>query len=189
VKDLTIARAYAGALFEVGERHGEAEAYSAPFRVLAEMFSSDFRTRRFFDTPRITAEARRSAVRKALEGRVPEHFLHFVLLVLDKERQKLLPQIAEAYQALVDENSGRHRAYVTLARRPDAAMESLITERLSRLFGEAMEPQITVNPAIVGGLIVRYGDQYLDASLRRQLVALRRELNHAHLPAKPAATA
>jgi F-type H+-transporting ATPase subunit delta len=188
VKDATIARAYASALFEVGERHGEAAAYGPPFQVLAEMFR-DARTRRFFDTPRITAEARQAAVRTALEGRAPERFLHFALLVLAKGRQRVFPGIAAAYQSLLDERSGRHRAHVTVAHRPDAATEAFIKESLSRLFGQSVEPQMLVNPAIVGGLIVRYGDRLLDASLRRQLVALKREMVHAHLPAMPAASA
>jgi F-type H+-transporting ATPase subunit delta len=189
VKDLTIARAYASALFEVGERLGEAEAYGPPFQVLAETFRSDARTRRFFDTPRITPEAREEVVRKALKGRVPDRFLHFALLVLVKGRQRLFPEMAAAFQSLLDERSGKHRAHVTVARRPDAATEAYITERLSRLFGQPVQPQLVVNPAIVGGLIVRYGDRLLDASLRRQLVALKREMVHAHLPASPAASA
>lgn len=189
MKDLTIARAYASALLDIGERHGEAEAYGPPFQALAEMFRSDARTRRFFDTPRITPEERAEVVRKALEGRVPDRFLHFALLVLRKGRQRLFPEIAAAYQLLLDERSGKHRALVTVARRPDRATEAFMTERLSRLFGQPVQPQLVVNPAIVGGLIVRYGDRLLDASLRRQLVALKREMVHAHLPALPAESA
>jgi F-type H+-transporting ATPase subunit delta len=189
VKELTIARAYASALLEVGDRHGEAEDYAVAFRTLRELFHADERITRFFETPRVSQEARRRAVRKALAGRVPERFVHFALVVLDRRRQGLLPEIATTYQTMLDERVGRHRAYVTVARRPDASTEALIADRLSRMFGELVEPQIKVNPAIVGGLIVRYGDRLLDASLRRQLVALRRELVHAHLPAMPAATA
>lgn len=188
MRDLTIARAYSTALFEVGVQHGEAEAYGPPFQVLAEMFR-DARTRRFFDTPRISAEARRAVVERVLENRVPARFLHFVLLVMEKERQSLFPEIGEAYQALLDERSGRFRAHVTLARRPDAATESLIAERLTSLLGQPVQPQISINPAILGGLIVRYGDRWLDASLRRHVVALRRELMHAHLPGQPAGVA
>jgi F-type H+-transporting ATPase subunit delta len=188
VKDLTIARAYASALFEAGEQHGEAEAYGPPFQVLAEMFR-DARTRRFFDTPRITPAARQQVVRTALAGRVPERFLHFALLVMAKGRQRLYPEMAAAYQSLLDERSGKHRAHVTVAHEPDAATGAYIKQSLGRLFGQDVEPQVVVNPAIVGGLIVRYGDRLLDASLRRQLVALKREMIHAHLPATPAATA
>jgi F0F1-type ATP synthase delta subunit len=45
-------------------------------------------------------------VTRVLEGRVPKRFLHFVLLVMEKGRQGLFPEIAEAYQSLLDERSG-----------------------------------------------------------------------------------
>lgn len=189
MRDLTIARAYAAALFEVGENHDEAEAYGPPFQALSDMFRAESRTRRFFDTPRITAEERAEVVRRALEGRVPERFLHFTLVVLAKGRQQLFPHMASAYQTLLDESTGRHRAQVTLARRLDKETEALIAERLGGLLGQSVEPEITVNPAIMGGLIMRYGDRLLDASLRRHLVALKREMMHAHLPGTPAASA
>lgn len=186
MRNLTIARAYASALFEIGVRHDEAEAYGPPLRVLADMFRADPRTRRFFDTPRITVEQRRQAVRRALEGRVPERFLNFVLLVLDKGRQAVLSEIAETYQALLDERSGQRHAQVTVARQHDAATEALIAERLTALMGQPVRPQITINPAIMGGLIIRYGDRWMDASLRRHLVALKRDMINARLPVLPA---
>lgn len=186
MKDLTIARAYASALFEIGERHNEPEAYGPPLRALADTFKADLRTRRFFDTPRITAEARRAAVRRALKGQVPERFVNFVMLVLGKGRQALFPEMADAYQELLDERSGQHHAQVTLARQPDAATEALIATRLTELLGQPVRPQITINPAILGGLIVRYGDRWLDASLRRRVVALKRDMIHARLPGLPA---
>lgn len=189
MKGLTIARAYASALFEIGERYDEAEAYGPPLRALAETFQSDPRTRRFFDTPRISGEDRRQAVRRTLEGRVPERFVNFVLLVLEKGRQTLFPEMAETYQVLLDERSGQHHAQVMLARQPDEATEALIAERLTALFGQPVRPQVTINPAILGGLIVRYGDRWLDASLRRRLVALKRDMTHARLPVLPAASA
>jgi F-type H+-transporting ATPase subunit delta len=188
VKDLTIARAYASALFEVGDQHDEAEAYGPPLRVLAETFRSDPTTRRFFDTPRISVEDRRRAVRRALDGRAPPRFVNFVMLVLQKGRQTLFPEMAETYQALLDERSGQHHAQVTLARQPDAATEAYIAKRLTALLGQPVRPQITINPAILGGLIVRYGDRWLDASLRRRVVALKRDMIHARLPVLPAAS-
>lgn len=188
MRDVTIARAYAAALFEAGEASGEVETYGPPLREVADLFG-DARIRRFFDTPRISDEARRTVMREVLDGRVPDRLLRFLLVVLDRGRQGVLPEIAEAYQEMLDRRSGRYRAHVTLARRLDGATEALITERLSGLFGQPVEPEISINPAILGGLIARYGDRLLDASLRRHLVALRRELMDAHLPETPAGAA
>jgi F-type H+-transporting ATPase subunit delta len=189
VKDLAIARGYAEALFEVGEKGGEAEAYGPPLQALAETFRADPRTRRFFDTPRISTEERRQAVERVLSGRVPERLLNFVMLLLVKGRQSLLPEITEAYQELLDDSTGQHRAFITMAHEPDEETVAVIAARLSELFGQEVRPEITINPAILGGLIVRFGDRWLDASLRRHLVALKREMIHARLPGTLAASA
>jgi F-type H+-transporting ATPase subunit delta len=189
VKDLAIARGYAEALFEVGEKAGEVEAYGPALQALADTFSADPRTARFFDTPRISSADRRQAVGRALSGRVPERLLNFVMLLLEKGRQPLIPEIAEAYQELLDDHTGQHRAFVTLAHEPDDETKAVIAGRLSELLGQEIRPEITINPAILGGLIVRYGDRWLDASLRRHLVALKREMIHARLPGILAASA
>jgi F-type H+-transporting ATPase subunit delta len=189
VRERTIARNYAAALLELGRRHDEAEAYAEAFGALGEVLASEDRVRRFIETPKVDAADKEAVLRKALEGRAPERFLRFVLVVLAKRRQRILREIGEEYQTLLDEASGRLHAQVTLAREPDEAMEREIAERLSSLLGKRVTPHITVNPAILGGLVVRFGDRELDGSLRRQLVSLKREMMHAGLPALPAAGA
>ena len=187
--DTTVARSYAGALFEVARRHGEEEQYAESFRQLTHVLESERVVQRFLETPKIATKAKQEVVRQALEGRVAERFLRFVLVVVSKGRQRLLPQIRAQYQALLDEHAGRVHAQVTVAREPDAATERTVAERLSAMLGKTVEPHFKVEPAILGGLIVRYGDRVLDGSLRRQLVSLKRDMMHAHLPELPAASA
>lgn len=186
MRERTVARNYAEALFDLGVEHGEEEGFADAFAALTEVVYGDRRISRFLETPKIEAGAKEAVVRRALEGRVPERFLRFVLVVMRKRRQTLLPLMAEEYQTLLDVRSGRVHASVTLAREPDAAMEALITERLSRMLGQPVVPRINVNPAILGGLVVRFGDRAMDGSLRRQMVSLKREMMHATLPELPA---
>ncbi len=187
MRDGMIGRNYAEALFELGRRHDEAEAYARAFEALTELLGSEPRIRQFLDTPLIDPGPKQDVLRAALEGRVPDRFLRFVLVVVGKRRQRVLPEIRRQYQQILDESAGRIHAEVTLAREPDAATETMIAERLSELLEKDVMPRITVNPAILGGLVVRFGDRALDGSIRRQLVSLRREMMHAYLPDLPAA--
>lgn len=186
MRDRTIARNYAAALFELGLKHDEDEAYAGAFRALSQVLASDPRIQRFLATPKVETPAKEAAIREALGGRVPERFLRFVLVVTRKRRQVLLPLIAEEFQAMVDERSGRIHASVTLAREPDEATVALIAERLTTILGKTVVPHVRVDPAIIGGLVVRYGDRALDGSLRRQLVSLKRDMMNATLPDVPA---
>ena len=181
MRDRTIARNYAAALFDLAVAHEEADANAEAFRALAELLGDD-RVRQFLDTPKVEAAEKEAVIRNALEGRVPERFLRFVLVVIRKRRQSLLRLIQEEYQEMVDAHAGQIHAEVTLAREPDEETRALIAERLTKLLGKKVVPHVKIDPDILGGLVVRYGDHAMDASLRRQLVSLKRDMLRAGLP-------
>lgn len=185
MRNRTIARNYAAALFELGQRHDEAQAYADAFDALDEVLA-DERVLQFLETPKVEAADKQAALRTALEGRVPERFLNFLMVVVNKRRQDVLPGIRSEYREMLDAAVGRVHANVTLAREPDDEVEQVISRRLTALLGKDVVPHITVNPAILGGLVVRYGDRAMDGSLRRQLLTLKREMMNAGLPELPA---
>jgi len=91
-------------------------------------------------------------------------------------RQMLIPEIAEEYLNLVDEAEGRIHARVTVARETDDAGRTAIAGQLSRMFGKEVVPHISVDPAIMGGVVVHVGDTVLDGSVRKRLASLRRRM-------------
>ena len=184
MRDQTIARNYAAALFELGQRHDEAQAYADAFATLDEA-RAERRIQRFLETPKVEAEDKQAVLEAALAGRVPERFLHFLMVVVAKRRQGLLPVIRTEFRELLDAAVGRLHADVTLARPADDEAARLLRDRLSALLGREVVPHITVNPAILGGLVVRYGDRAMDGSLRRQLLSLKRQMLNASLPGLP----
>lgn len=182
MRHTTIGRNYAEALYSLGQKRGEAEAYADAFIELDRALASDLRIRRFLETPKIDPPAKQAVLRSALEGRVPEAFLNFVLVVVAKHRQGRLHAIREEYDVILDERAGRVQAEVTLARQPDERLIEEIRSRLSTMLGKTVVANVHVNPAILGGIVVRYGDRVLDGSVRRQLASLKREMMHAGLP-------
>lgn len=182
MRDTTVARNYAEVLFEIGEKHGLLDSFVASFNALESAVAADRRIRQFLESPQIETSAKKQALRKAL-GSANPLFINFLLVVLDKRRQRLLFEIASEYRALVDEKLGRAHVQVTLAHEPDAKAQAEITRQLSRVLGRNVIPHVTINREILGGIIVRYGDRVLDGSLRRRLVSLRNRLLQAELPA------
>jgi F-type H+-transporting ATPase subunit delta len=182
VRGTTIGRSYAETLFALAERHGQHAEFAQASRDVAVLLESEPRIRTFLETPKINVRAKKDAVRQALAERVPQLFLNFVNVVLDKRRESLLPEIAEQYQLLLDEHLGRVHAQVTLARQPSPEMEQEITDRLSVLIGKTVVSHVRVDAEILGGVVVRYGDHVLDGSLRRRLLALRNRLRQAAVP-------
>lgn len=178
----TIARSYAETLLTLADRNGgapTAEAFGRALEEVAALLAAEPRVRAFLETPRVDAAAKKEALERALQGKVPPLFLRFVQVVVDKRRQGLLREIAAQYAALADERAGRLRARVTLPQAPDAALQEEIGRQLEARFGKPVVATFAVDPALVGGIVVRVGDQTLDGSIRSRAAALRRHLMEA----------
>ncbi len=182
MRETTIARSYAEALFELGERHRAHEAFARAFHEVVALLEHEPRVRLFLQTPKIELADKKAALRSAFQGRVSPLFLNFLLVVLDKRRPRLLPAIAAEYDLLLDDASGRVHVQVTLAREVDERTEEDLRAELTRILGRTVIAHVHVNPRILGGLVVQYGDKVIDASLRRRLASLRRRLLETPLP-------
>jgi len=179
-----IARNYAETLYALAEKNGgmaTVEEYASAIEEVAEMLRDEPTLRRFLETPRVTLDAKKAALRQAFTGRSDERFLRFLLIVLEKRRQSLLIEIAAEYRVLLDEAKGRVRAKVTLSEEPDEALERGIVETLQDRLGKAVLAEFQVDPTMLGGVIVRVGDEILDGSLRSRLVTVRRQMMRAEI--------
>jgi F-type H+-transporting ATPase subunit delta len=99
--------------------------------------------------------------------------VRFIQKVVLNRRQMLLPQIAVEYGNLVDETSGRIHAQVTLSREASDADHKTIAAQLSRAFAKTVVPHVSVNPDLLGGVVVRVGDRVMDGSVRKRLKTLK----------------
>jgi len=176
VRDTTIARSYAEALFELGEKHDRHEGFASGLQTVDALLDSDPRVALFLETPKIEASVKKGAMRDALGDRIDPLLMNFVQVVIDKRRQRLLQGIARAYRVLLDEKLGRMNVDVTLAHQPDAAALRDIADQLSRVLDAKVIPHVRVDDSILGGIVVRYQDRVIDGSLRRRLNALRGRL-------------
>jgi F-type H+-transporting ATPase subunit delta len=176
VRDTTVARSYAEALFELGQRHDAHDAFAQGLNTVTSLLQSDPRIRTFLETPKIDVAVKKQALRDALAAEVSPLFMNFLLVVLEKRRQRLLRGIAAEYRDLLDAKLGRLHVEVALAHEPDERMEQVIISELSRITGRTVIPHIKVDPSLIGGIVVRYGDRVLDGSLRHRLIGMRHRL-------------
>jgi F-type H+-transporting ATPase subunit delta len=102
--------------------------------------------------------------------------VNFVLITLDKRRQRLLRAIAREYRGLMDVHFNRVHVEVTLARVMDEQSVQEMQERLTAALGKTAIPHVRIKPAILGGAIFRTSDTIYDGSLRRRLDGMRRRL-------------
>jgi F-type H+-transporting ATPase subunit delta len=176
MRDATIARNYAETLLALARKAEDLEGWGRLIAEVSAAIEGDVRLRRFLEAPQIAAEQKIEILSKAFADRLPRLMVRFLQALVRNRRQNLIPEIAIEYQNLVDEASGRLHAQVTLAREPQAEDRESLARQLSKTFGRTVVPHVVVNPAILGGVVVRVGDRVMDGSVRKRLATLRAKL-------------
>jgi len=171
----TIAKNYAEVLFALGEAGGRTEEYAGMIEALAAAVHASPRVEMVLMSPKVT-KARKGELLAAALPQAPKEFGLFLQAVVRRGRQLLLGEISKAYAGLLDVKFNRIRAGITLARKPDPALQASITQALAKALGKEVVAGFSVEPEILGGTIVRVGDRMMDGSVRRRLLQLRRQL-------------
>jgi F-type H+-transporting ATPase subunit delta len=176
MRDTTIARNYADALLSLARKANDPRGWGRLVQDVADSLQSDRTLRLFLESPRVSPDQKNAVLAKALQDRAPRLFVRYLQTLVNKRRQMLLPEIATEYHALLDELEGRVHAHVTVARPATDADREVITRQLSKTLGKDVVPHFAVNPAILGGVVVKVGDRVMDGSVRRRLGVLRGRL-------------
>jgi F-type H+-transporting ATPase subunit delta len=182
VTNETIARNYAGTLFDLAQRNEGLEVFAGGMDLVVGLLDQNPNFRTFLETPRIADGDKKELLKKVFDTALPRPLLNFLQVTVDKRRQRLLGAIGEEFHSLLDEHLGRAHVTVTLARTMDSAGLEELSEKLSALLGKEAIPHVRVNPAILGGVHLKTGDTVYDGTLRRRIKQLRRQLVNAELP-------
>lgn len=180
-----IANTYARSLFELAHGQGEAALQTTldEMQELLELARSDRKFNEFLASQTIPAKARDASLVKILEGRCSDLTRRFVRVLNDKSRLNHFPAIVEALDALVQEKFGRVEVDVFTAEPLDAEHLSQLAQRLGKALSKEVVIHTYVEPAMIGGVKFRIGDQLVDASLATRLNAMRDRLQNQGLSA------
>ena len=176
MRDTTIARNYAEALLALARKANALESWGTMISAVSDAITGDARLANFLAAPQVSADAKNAVLGKAFGPTLPTPLVRFLQKLVQNRRQMLIPEIAVEYSNLVDEAEGRVHAQVTLAREASAADREAIARQLSARLGKTVVPHVSVNPAILGGVIVKVGDSVMDGSVRKRLGMLRSRL-------------
>ena len=173
---VAVARTYADTLLTLADRAEGAEAWLAIVEEVSALYRGVPAFRAFLETPRVSLAEKRDVIRGVFADRYPETFVRFLLVLMEKRRQSLLPDIEGAARELLNERTGRVHASVTMTVEPDAELRAEIEAALGRVLGREVTADFKRDPRLVGGMIVRVKDRVMDGSVRRQLQLMRRSL-------------
>ena len=168
-------RVYANALFEAARDQNKLEPVGEQLAQLVEAEGKVPELRELLRNPQLDPRARRAALDDVLAGS-DDLLRNFLLVLADKGRAGQLEEIAKEFERLVAEHEGVVHAELTTAVELSDADAKELLQQIERASGQKVVATRSVDPDLIGGIVLQVGSQRLDASVRGRLERLRREL-------------
>jgi F-type H+-transporting ATPase subunit delta len=167
--DLQLADVYAEALFELARQAGQVPQVRGELEELARLETTEPDFASFMRSEAIAAEQRQASLERMFRGRLSDVVLNTFLVMNQHGRAFLVPALHRAFVVRQEHSAGQVEVRVTSAVELDAAQRAHVERWAAEVSGRAPLITYTVDPRIVGGLIVQIGDQRYDHSVRRHL--------------------
>jgi F-type H+-transporting ATPase subunit delta len=174
------ARRYSQAIFRMALEQKDLNRWQSDLRKAAGLLK-DTALSALLSNPRISG-AEKSQNLKMRLGDVHPQAVKLVLLLAAKNKLDAINDIAEEYQTLVDNYrgiEGAEIAEITTAVPLDNDYQLHVAQRITEIVGKPVLLRPKVDPAIIGGIIIRVGDKLIDGSVRTKLAALKKDLGGA----------
>ncbi len=169
------AQRYAQAAFEVAREARDLKGWARDLEQL-EVILTHPQVAQALENPRLDNGQRIGlALSLAPKGLAVERS-NFLKLLIIAHRTPLITAIRASFQAMVDEAEGRTELELTVASPLSPAEQKALTGELAKKLGQDVKVSVTVDPGMIGGLIIRQGDHVTDGSVRRRLAEMREEL-------------
>jgi F-type H+-transporting ATPase subunit delta len=169
-----VAGRYATALFELASEGNAIDAVARDLDSFSAMLAESADLRRLVESPAFSAEDQTAAVKAVLaKAGISGVAGNFIGLVASKRRLFALPGMIQGFKNLVAEARGVVSAEVTVAEEPSAKRVEEIRAALKGVAGKDVDVAIRIDPAIIGGLVVKMGSRMVDASLKTKLNSIR----------------
>lgn len=168
------ARRYADAIFELAQSEQRLDAWEQDLVLLDQVFGSPGVSEQL-GNPSIPAAKKDAFIDQHLGSAAPET-RNLARLLVSRGRSDLAGQILVAYRDRLDAARGIVHAQVTTAVPLSDQERAAIGERLRQMTGQQVTLETAVDPAIIGGVVVRVGDKLIDGSTRSRLLQLKQRL-------------
>lgn len=172
----TLARPYAKAVFEQASNNGRVEQWLELLALLSAL-AENSKVIELVNSPGLTAEQKADQIIAICGDSLDEATANFVRVLADNRRLNLLPEIFQQYHSLKAEREKTLDVDVIAAREIGNEQRLRLVSGLERRLQRTINLIVTVDPALLGGVIIRAGDTIIDGSIRGRLNKLSEVLN------------
>jgi F-type H+-transporting ATPase subunit delta len=164
---------YAAALFDLASAEKALDQTSADLSTLKAALAESADLRTVTTSPGIGRDKSARAVAAIAEAlKLSDLVRRFLGVVAANGRLASLPAIIRQYEVVLAAHRGTTTAHVTSAHPLSAAQVETLEAKLKARTGRPIAVDVTVDPAILGGLVVRIGSEQIDSSIRTRLERL-----------------
>lgn len=167
---------YARALLELAQAEAVVARIEEEMFRLRELLKGNPALLEFLKDPNVTREGKRHALSELFQDRVHSLVLNTLLTISDADRTNRLQHIIEEFIALAAASRQKASGEIITATRLDDALLVKVCAELSRVTGKNVQLFQKVDPSILGGAIIKVGEQIIDGSLRRKLDQIEEKL-------------
>jgi F-type H+-transporting ATPase subunit delta len=168
---------YANALADIALAQGAAEPAARQLNDFGSAYAQSAELRTFLASPAVTVEAKHAVIEK-INGRMGASKIirNFLFVITDHRRTQLIPEILAMFQQVIRQRQGVAEAQISSAVELSAAQKKELAATLTKVTGKKIETKYSLDPALLGGAVVRIGDTIYDGSLRSRLNEMRSRL-------------
>lgn len=175
MKEELILQKYARALFEVADEQNALDDVDKGLRRIDASFKEVPQLADFLTSPQVDWK-NKVELSNTLTRDLSPYIANFINLVLQKERQFILPNLAGEFQRLLAMRARRKEAVVTTVIPLPETERKLLEDKLKKIFAEDFVLENKLDPEIIGGLRIKIGHTVIDGSVKRKLEELRHSL-------------
>jgi len=170
-----IARVYARSLFEVATEQGKLDVVREQLGQFADVLADSRELQTFFFSPYFSTGEKKEGLARAVTE-ADEAISNFLELLLENHRRPVVFRVRREYDRLWEEANQLLPVQITSAVELDPSVAERIGDEIGRQTGRTVELTSSVDPDVIGGIVVRVGNSILDASIRTRLDNLRKQV-------------
>ena len=164
-----VSERYALSLYEVAADEKKEKAYLDELAAVSEVFRQQPDFLKMLLTPSIALEDKQNVLRKAFEGRIETFLLNFLMLITEKGRGGLIHEMYQAYKEHYYFENGIVEVRAITAKPMSEALTEKLKAKMSAVTGKQVVLETSVDENILGGIVVKLGNEQFDTSLRTRL--------------------
>jgi F-type H+-transporting ATPase subunit delta len=164
-----VIRGYGQALFQIARAEGALESVEDELFRFARILENETELRQALTDPGLPPEQRAKMITELLGNKATPHTVNLIAFVVQQGRARELTKIIDSLVQLAAEERKKAVAEVRSATPLDEQQREKLKEAITKATGKQVELKVLVDPTVIGGLLVRVGDQVFDGTVRRRL--------------------